>query len=82
MIGATLPPIMKEKGQTVLTLSFRQANFCYLVTQARPWVKVMERSSSTFSQTCNLVARKLMSRKTCLFQNMHNVPTNIFALYK
>ena len=35
----------------VLTLSRRQANLCYSMPQPWPWVKVMERLSSTFPQT-------------------------------
>ena len=38
-------------GWVVLTLSWRQANFCLSMSQPRPWVKVTQRSSSTFSQT-------------------------------
>ena len=35
----------------ILTLSPRQANFCQSMPQPWPWVKVMERSFSTFPQT-------------------------------
>ena len=35
-------------GRVVLTLSCRQANFCLSTLQPWPWVKVTERSPSTF----------------------------------
>ena len=38
-------------GWVVLTLSCRQAIFCWSMLQLWPWVKVTKRSSSTFSQT-------------------------------
>ena len=42
----------------VLTLSRRQANFCLSTPQLWAWVKVMERSSSTFSADLHILCAK------------------------
>ena len=51
MTRATKLPCFVVIQWVVLTLSRRQANICYWMPQPWPWVKVMERSSSTFPQT-------------------------------
>ena len=51
MTWAIYLPSFVMIGWSNLTLTCRQANFCLSMPQPWPWFKVMERSSSTFSQT-------------------------------
>ena len=58
-------------GWVVLTLSWRQANFCLSMSQPWPWVKIIKRSSSTYprpilslSQISKILAQTVLTWET------------------
>ena len=57
MTRGILLPRFVVIGWVVLTLSCGQANFSSSMSQLWPWVKVTERSSSTFSQMHNFLSQ-------------------------